>query len=129
MLTTHRTNMHILSLNHVALHVSDVSRSIDFYGKKLGFRPLKRPDFEFPGAWFELGHGQQLHLIGGRSAEVYSSNRGNHFALEVKSIHQTADFLLEQGVQFIGPKVRPDGAWQIFTIDPDGHFVEFCEIQ
>ena len=120
--------MHILSLNHVALHVSDLGRSIDFYGKKLGFRQLERPGFEFSGAWFELGPGQQLHLIGGRSAAVHSSNRGNHFALEVQSIHQTADFLREQVVQFTGPKVRPDGAWQIFTIDPDGHFVEFCEI-
>lgn len=119
--------MNILSLNHVALHVSDVVRSIDFYGKKMGFRQMERPDFEFSGAWFDLGNGQQLHLIGGRTVGVHSSNRGNHFAVEVKSIHQTADFLRAQIIKFMGPKERPDGAWQLFVIDPDGHFVEFCE--
>ena len=120
--------MNILALNHVALHVSDVKRSTDFYEKKLGFRPLRRPDFDFEGAWFELGKGHQLHLIGGRTVQTHSSNRGNHFAVEVDSIQATADFLRGRILKFMGPKARPDGAWQIFLIDPDGHFVEFCEL-
>jgi catechol 2,3-dioxygenase-like lactoylglutathione lyase family enzyme len=120
--------MLFLGINHVALHVSDVERSVEYYGKKLGFDQILRPNFDFEGAWFELGGGRQLHLIGGRTVTVHSSNRGNHFAIEVSSISETADFLRSRIVKFMGPKQRPDGAWQIFLIDPDGHFVEFCEL-
>ena len=37
----------IKSLNHIALSVSNVDNSIDFYENKLGFKRLKRPDFDF----------------------------------------------------------------------------------
>jgi lactoylglutathione lyase len=120
--------MQFLGINHVALHVNDVEKSIDFFGKKLGLNQIQRPDFDFPGAWFEISEEVQLHLIGGRTVTVHSSNRGNHFAIGVESISQVADYLRERIVKFMGPKERPDGAWQIFIIDPDGHFLEFCEI-
>ena len=119
--------MKFIGLNHVALHVGDVSRSVDFYGKKLGLNQIARPGFDFPGAWFELEDGRQLHLIGGLNVTVHSSNRGNHFAIEVDSIGETEDFLRSRGLKFMGPKQRPDGAHQIFLIDPDGYFVEFTE--
>ena len=38
-------------LNHIALHVEDLEASMEFYGEKLGFEPIPRPDFDFPGAW------------------------------------------------------------------------------
>ncbi len=120
--------MKFTGLNHVALHVRDVPRSVDFYGKKLGLNQVPRPDFDFPGAWFELEDGRQLHLIGGLNVTVHSSNRGNHFAIEVASITETADFLRSRILKFMGPKKRVDGAHQIFIIDPDGYFVEFTEL-
>jgi catechol 2,3-dioxygenase-like lactoylglutathione lyase family enzyme len=126
---THTFSMKIKSLNHVALHVADVGASIEFYENKLGLQPLERPLFDFPGAWFDLGEGRQLHLIGGRSLPVHSSNRGTHFALEVDSIQDAAEHLRSKILKFLGPKKRPDGAWQIFVMDPDGHFIEFCQVE
>jgi hypothetical protein len=32
--------------------------------------------------------------------------------------------LKKTGVAFRPRKQRPDGAWQIFLSDPDGHFIE-----
>lgn len=117
-----------LELNHVALQVRDLEASRAFYGETLGFPEIERPDFGFPGAWFRLGTEQDLHLICGREEEVHSQPRGNHYALRVPEIRQVEAFLSERGIPMRGPHQRPDGAWQIFIKDPDGHSVEFTEI-
>lgn len=118
----------ILELNHVALHVKDVPASCRFYGDLLGFIALPRPAFDFPGAWFALGPRQELHLIGDRQQAISSHHQGNHFALKVASIAQTEDHLQSVGLAFMDPKQRPDGMWQIFLTDPDGHVLEFTEL-
>ncbi|MDN5204438.1 VOC family protein [Fulvivirgaceae bacterium BMA10] len=118
----------IKELNHVALHVKDVEKSVAFYKDILELRPLPRPAFDFDGAWFQLGDEQELHLIEGRSQEVVSNYKGNHFALRVEDINAVEDLFLKKGLKYLPKKTRPDGAWQIFLQDPDGHFIEFTEI-
>ncbi len=115
-------------IHHVALHVADVARSIAFYKEVLELSQLPRPAFDFPGAWFGLGDGFELHLIGGRTEPVHSASRGNHFALLVSDIQAVAQHLRSKGLSFRGPKTRPDGAWQIFLSDPDGHTIEFTQL-
>ena len=75
--------MKTLQLDHVALHVADLERSVKFYTEVLKLEPMPRPAFAFPGAWFRLGERQELHLIGERTAPVISHNRGNHWALMI----------------------------------------------
>ena len=118
----------VIHLNHVALHVADVERSRRFYSDVLGLEELPRPAFSFPGAWLRLGADQELHLIGDRTQPVHSHNRGTHFALRVPSIADAEAHLKVRGLEYTGPKRRPDGAWQIFIVDPDGHYVELCEL-
>jgi catechol 2,3-dioxygenase-like lactoylglutathione lyase family enzyme len=118
--------VHIAQLNHVALHVADVDRSVAFYRDVLLLKPIPRPAFTFPGAWFQLGTDQELHLIGERKHEVVSHNRGNHFALLVDDFEAWERRLTELGVNFVPRRTRPDGALQLFLIDPDGHYVELC---
>ncbi|GEO05205.1 glyoxalase [Adhaeribacter aerolatus] len=120
--------MEILDLNHVALHVQDVEESCRFYGEILDLPRMARPAFTFPGAWFQIGPVQQLHLIGERTAPVIVEPRGNHFAVRVKSIRAAEADLQDKQVNFSGPKQRPDGMWQIFLRDPDGHVVELTEL-
>ena len=31
-------------------------------------------------------------------------------------------------VNYMGPKLRPDGARQLFLYDPDGHLIELAEL-
>ena len=45
----------IVQLDHVALQASDLAGSCAFYANVLKLRPLERPAFSFPGAWFALG--------------------------------------------------------------------------
>lgn len=120
--------MQILDLNHIALHVQDVARSSRFYAEVLELPAMDRPAFDFPGAWFRLGPVQQLHLIGERKEPVQAHPRGNHFALRVASIRQAEADLRSKQVSFQGPEQRPDGVWQIFLQDPDGHYIELTEL-
>jgi lactoylglutathione lyase len=116
--------MRVHELNHVALHVHDVEASCRFYETVLGLEPIPRPAFTFRGAWFRLGTAQELHLIGERTQAVHSHNRGNHFALRVDDLQEWENHLAAANADFQRPKMRPDGAWQIFLRDPDGHVVE-----
>jgi lactoylglutathione lyase len=116
----------IQELNHVAIHVADVEKSCEFYSTVLRLQPMRRPAFDFPGAWFRLGTAQELHIIGGRVEPVTSQPRGNHFALLVENIDPWHRHLEALHLIVRGPLKRPDGATQIFIRDPDGHMIELC---
>jgi catechol 2,3-dioxygenase-like lactoylglutathione lyase family enzyme len=116
--------MKVQELNHVAIYVTDVPRSVDFYHRVLKLESLPRPAFDFPGAWFRLGASQELHLIGDRGEPYPEMNRNNHFALRVDDIDSWQSHLAEARATFARKKLRPDGAWQIFVSDPDGHTIE-----
>ena len=120
--------MHISQLNHVAIHVADLERSVAFYRDVLRLEPMPRPAFSFPGAWFRLGEDQELHLIGERKQEVISHNRGNHYALAVDDFEAWERHLVACRANFVPRRVRPDGALQLYVIDPDGHYVELCKL-
>lgn len=118
--------MKIAELNHAAIHVAEVEKSVDFYQRVLLLEALPRPAFDFPGAWFRVGTQQELHLLGDRELPVHSHNRGTHFALLVDDIDAWEVHLRTEGAHFAPKKSRPDGAYQIFLQDPDGHIVELC---
>ena len=67
--------MQIAQLNHVAIHVADVERSVAFYRDVLRLEPIPRPAFTFPGAWFRLGVDQELHMIGERKESRFAQPR------------------------------------------------------
>ncbi len=115
-----------LQLNHVALHVADVEASCSFYREVLRLAAIPRPAFTFPGAWFRLGIDQELHLIGGRTNPVTSHNRGTHFALLVDDLDAWESHIQQLGMAS-HRQVRPDGAFQMYVTDPDGHVVELCQ--
>ena len=115
--------MKIHELNHVAIHVADVERSGAFYRSVLKLERLPRPAFDYPGAWFRLGAVQELHLLG-RPGPVPPTNGNNHFALRVDDLAAWEKHLQQAGAEPRPRQRRPDGAWQIFLRDPDGHFIE-----
>ena len=119
--------MKVRQLNHVAIHVKNVEKSIDFYKNILGLSLMLRPAFDFKGAWFRLGHDQELHIIEGRTEPVVNDRQGAHFALKVDSLASFGEILKVNNIDHYPPKQRPDGLTQLFLIDPDGYFIELSE--
>jgi catechol 2,3-dioxygenase-like lactoylglutathione lyase family enzyme len=111
-------------LNHVALHVKDVARSCEFYRTVLQLQPIPRPDFPFAGAWFRLGASQELHLIGDRGEPVQSPDRSYHYALQADDLDEWEAHFKKLGATYLAKRTRPDGALQIYVVDPDGHHIE-----
>ena len=113
----------IHELNHIALYVRDLDASMHFYGDVLGLPVLRRPAFDFPGAWYSLG-AQELHLI----VETRNPDRDRgavHFALRVEDAATAREMLLARGVvDMSDANPRPDGAVQVFLNDPDGYLIE-----
>ncbi len=118
----------IKAFNHVALQVSDVTQSADFYSKVLDLEEIRIPAFDYPVRWFSLGENRELHLIGRKEACTSTGIRGNHFCLEVTDILQAEKHLIDLGIDYMPIKLRPDGVKQLFFTDPDGHFIELCEM-
>jgi len=120
--------MKILDLNHVALAVSDVPRSIQFYETVVRLQQKPRPAFSFDGAWFALGDTRELHLLEGLDQAVHEDPKGSHFAMEVDDIDAWQQHLEQHRATIVLLNVRPDGAKQIFFEDPDRHILEFCSM-
>ena len=109
------------ALDHVALNVTDVPAAITFYTEVMGLtQNFSRPDFGFPGAWFDAGEGQMVHLI---EAQV-PPNMGQHFALLYDSVEDAVAYLREQGLKVTDPVVNGAGRHQAFMSDPWGNGIE-----
>jgi catechol 2,3-dioxygenase-like lactoylglutathione lyase family enzyme len=122
--------MAIIGINHVALAVTDVERTVAFYTQVVGLEVIPRPNFGFPGAWLRIGKAPyELHIIQVESdaGVVASGSRGNHFAIQVTGLDEYPAKLAGKTPWTKGPHLRPDGARQFFFQDPDGHTVELTE--
>ena len=116
------------SLHHVSLNVTDLEKAKEFYSKILCLKEIQRPDFDFPGAWYEI-EGQQLHLIVDSSSQTIRndkslSSREGHFALRVENYYDTLSWLKKNEVEIIESPNSASGFAQIFCADPDGNFIE-----
>jgi len=99
--------MRIEAIHHVSITVRDLERSREFYSQVLCLDPIQRPPFNFPGAWFAAGTGQQLHLIVHDGAtfrgEKGVDTRDGHFAVRVESYRATVEFLRSKGYREDAP--------------------------
>jgi glyoxylase I family protein len=116
----------ISGFHHAGFLVTDIERAAAFYETVFGFPTLERPDFGFPGRWYDLGNGQQLHLMSTEQMPAHTTGNpkfDRHIALEVPDLEQTAAQLTELGVPFAAGSGR-GGAAQLFVRDPDGNMIE-----
>lgn len=115
-------------LHHISLNVTDLKRAKDFYEKTLCLKEIPRPDFDFPGAWYEIEK-QQLHLIVDLSSQTIRQNkslssREGHFALRVENYYDTLKWLKQNDVAILEKPDGKSGFAQIFCADPDGNLIE-----
>ena len=84
--------IHIAGLLHAGLLVSDLARAKGFYESVLGLKRIPdRPALPYPGEWYELGAGQQLHLMNLPNPDAASvrpahGGRDHHIALAVSNM-------------------------------------------
>ena len=113
--------------HHVSLTVSDLDQACAFYGGLLGLAEIERPDFGFPGAWYQAGS-VQLHLITAPpghdigSTPARTTPLANHLAFEIEDYEAMKARLEDAGIDVIG---LGDEAGQLFAPDPHGNMIEF----
>ena len=111
-------------LDHTSIRVSNVDRSRQFYEGLLGLTVAERPNFGFPGMWYQLGAGQ-LHLIQHERAGTAGNAGGaldptdTHFAIQVDDLDG-----MRQRIRAAGLEMLDFGGEQLWVHDPDGNTVE-----
>jgi catechol 2,3-dioxygenase-like lactoylglutathione lyase family enzyme len=118
----------VQSINHIGRLTRRLEASVAFYRDVLGFRPIERPPFDFPGAWL-YNYGVQIHLIVNDAApdpRPEISTRCDHLALQVADIEQAKRLLQAHGIAYRENYVPGRNVHQVFFQDPDGHHIELA---
>lgn len=102
-------------LNHIALRVTDVPKSKEFYQKMLGLHPTRESE---TSCFLTFGN-DFLALFKGEKAEM------DHYCYSIENynVKQAADKLRELGIQ---PRVQGN---RIYFPDPDGLTVQLAETE
>ncbi len=143
-----------IRLDHVAITVSDMSRSLQFYRDQLGLVEQSAHDLEGPVvsrmAGKEKVHMKVVRLVCPQTSEVqidlqqYLKPKGkqsdselgdvanSHLSIEVEDINKVYTELKAKGAQFVSPPVEFDLEAEgkilcVFFKDPDGYVLELTE--
>lgn len=127
---TYAQNDITLSLNHIAVYASDLTKSTAFYENVLFLKQIPEPFHDGKHTWFTIGPAGHLHLIQGEKKE-FTRDKNDHLCFSVKSIEAFIANLDKHHVDYTNwpgtakePTVRVDGVKQIYFKDPDGHLIE-----
>ena len=117
-------------LNHIAIDVTDLSKSYHFYKDIIQLDSMPEPFHDHRHIWFKVGEHSQLHLIEVKN-ETAVHYKGTHVCFTVASIEDVVSKLNENKIHYenwVGKSsdftVRPDGVKQIYFQDPDGYWIE-----
>ena len=115
----------IAGFHHSGFLVTDIERAADFYENVLGLRALPRPDLGFPGRWYDLNNGHQLHLMSVAEMPTHADppRHVRHIALDIADAQATEQQLREMGIVVNYGSGRA-GNPQLFIRDPDGNTIE-----
>lgn len=115
--------MRVRRLAHAAVLVTDLDRAKAFYAGALGLEEKPRPDFDFPGAWYDLGE-CELHLMVTPDPLPTAGKRPRrdyHVAFQVDDLEAARRALEDAGLLF---RPSSSGRGSIFVRDPDGNLIE-----
>lgn len=116
-------------INHIAISVTDLPESEQFYRDVVGLEQIEEPFKDGLHAWFDLG-GAEFHII--ESAEERKTrDRNNHLCFSVSDMAAFIKNITSRGLEYTDAagnpgeiNIRPDGIQQIYFTDPDGYWIE-----
>ena len=125
----------INGLGHVAIKVTDLDRSLDYYVNKLGFPEMLRLKKDDGSVWLvylRITDDQYLEVFPGAETERapgWNANGMNHLCLTVGNIDDVLAQIDAAGLSLLLPlKTAIDGNRQAWLEDPDGNRIELMEM-
>lgn len=125
----------INGLGHVAIKVTDLDRSLDYYINKLGFPEMLRLTKDDGTVWLvylRITDEQYLEVFPGAEndrAPGWNANGMNHMCLTVDNIDEVLARIAAAGLELLLPlKTAIDGNRQAWLEDPDGNRIELMEM-
>ena len=119
-----------VKITHIAVYVSNLKQSAEFYGDVLKFNEIEEPFKDGLHAWFDIGNNVQLHIIEADWQPI-TINKINHLCFSIPVMKDFIANLENYKVAFEdwpGEQgqitIRPDGIQQIYLKDPDGYWIE-----
>jgi glyoxylase I family protein len=112
--------------HHTSFAIKDLERSKAFYGGVLGLSEIQRPNFGFPGAWYQAG-ACQVHLI--QIPEGFDAGEpppalnpmADHAAFGIDDYAETVAHLKSHGLEVLETGAEIGQMW---VKDPDRHIIE-----
>ena len=118
------------ALHHSSLITSNLEKAKHFYVDVLGL-PLdeSRPDIGCDGLWFDMGAGQQIHLLSLPNPEAgidrpEHGGRDRHVALLTDDLEAVVAKLEQHSVTYSRSK---SGRAALFCRDPDDNAIEIIQ--
>jgi catechol 2,3-dioxygenase-like lactoylglutathione lyase family enzyme len=120
------------SLNHISIVCRSLDEALDFYQNVLGFFPIRRPSFDFNGAWL-FNYGIGIHLLQSEDPESlpkisHINPKDNHISFQCESMATVEKKLKDMKIEYVKSRVEEGGIYvdQLFFHDPDGSMIEIC---
>ncbi len=126
-LSAHSQGTH---LSHIAVYVTDLDRSANFYEKVMGLPQIPEPFHDGKHVWLRVSEHGQLHIISGAKEDV-PHDINIHLAFSVPDLAVFTKHLDDLNIKYGNwaqnsktPQVRPDKVKQVYLQDPDGYWIE-----
>lgn len=122
-------------IHHTMLPVADLDRSIDFYTRLLGMKPMgRRTDETRRVEVGHVGYGDQPTLELTKDVNENAPDAvgptGIHVGIQVSDLQRLCRTLEDENVSFLQPLKGLGGRRLVAWIrDPDGHALELIEIR
>ena len=122
--------MPLIDIHHVTIKTQDLEATNEFYADVLGLTYAHRPDFGFPGSWFNIGH-TMFHIVAGDAAVDADGNAApeggasvDHIAIAARDFDAARQNFIDHDLEWRQSSIPGANIWQLFVHDPNGVLIE-----
>ena len=124
-----------LKMDHLALSVKDLDRSVAFYTTILQLQEITNLTRKEGIRWISLSDGKELHLVS-VIKEPVTINKAVHLAFKTANFDALIKALENGNITYSDwpgalnkINIRADGIKQIYFQDPDGYWIEVNSVR